>query len=69
MTDIDPLDLPVRGARAIAEVANLRDKEGKLSPRIAYYYLQNRVLDADKMGHGKKTTWWSTPRRLLKIPR
>ena len=63
---IDPLDQPVHGAAAIAEILNLRDKRGKPNRRSAYYLLEGGYLDADKLG---KRRWSSTPRRLLKIPR
>jgi hypothetical protein len=67
---VDPLDRPVHGAEAIAEVLNLVHtkgrRKGKPDPRRAYYLLENKLIDADRMG---KRKWWSTPRRLLKIPR
>ena len=67
---IDPLDRPVNGAEAIAEVLNLLHKKGrrkgKPNARQAYYLLEGGYVDADKLG---KRRWSSTPRRLLKIPR
>ena len=70
LPEIDPLDRPVHGAKAIAEVLNLRHtkgkKKGKPHERRAYYLLENKFIDADKLG---KRAWASTPRRLLKIPR
>ena len=63
---LDPLDIPIHGAAAIAEVLNLVDQDGKPDPRKAYYVLEGGFVDADKLG---KRRWTSTPRRLLKIPR
>jgi hypothetical protein len=65
---IDPLDIPVHGAREIARVLNLRKKakgkkkQGEPDERRAYYLLEGGFIDADRMG---KRKWWSTPRRLL----
>jgi hypothetical protein len=71
------LDQPIRGAKNIARVLNFLDEKGEPNARQAYYLLQTGVLDADKVGHAgnkkngdkPKTQWWSTKRRLLKIPR
>jgi hypothetical protein len=67
---IDPMDRMVHGAKAIAEVLDLRFKsgknKGKPNERRAYYLLVNKFVDADKLG---VRHWASTPRRLLKIPR
>jgi hypothetical protein len=58
----DPfLDEPVNGARAIAEVLNLRDEDGNPDERKAYYGLELKRYDADKIGR----LWVSTRRRLL----
>lgn len=65
MGEIDPLDRPVHGALAIADVLNFRDAKGNLKRKTAYYYLEAGLLDADKLG----AIWTSTPRRLLKLPR
>jgi hypothetical protein len=65
---IDPLDKPIYGARNIAEVLNLLDKEGQPNARMAYHYLEGGHVDAEKIGGGEKTTWWSTARRLLRLP-
>jgi hypothetical protein len=73
MPNIDPLDVPVWGATAIAGVLNLRHtkgkRKGKPNTRAAYHLLEAGRIDADKNGGGLKATWSSTPRRLLKIPR
>ena len=67
---IDPLDIPVHGAAAIARILNLvhtsGKKKGKPNERRAFYLLEGGYVDADKLG---KRRWSSTPRRLLKIPR
>lgn len=57
------LDRPVYGARAIAEILNLRDDKGKPDRRKAYYMLEAGYADAVKIG-GR---WTSTPRRLLRV--
>jgi hypothetical protein len=51
--DLDP-DKPIYGAEAIAKVVNL-------TPRQAFYQLENGHLPATKLG----ARWASTPRRLL----
>jgi hypothetical protein len=56
------LDLPVYGAKAIAEVLNLRDENGGLDLRRTYYAAERGYIDADKFGR----RWTSTPRRLLR---
>jgi hypothetical protein len=65
---VHPLDRPIYGARNIAEILNLLDKHSEPNVRLAYVYLEGGHVDAEKIG-GAKSTWWSTPRRLLKIPR
>jgi hypothetical protein len=62
---LDDLDRPVRGAKAIAEVLNLRDKNGEPDARKAFHALERGYVDGSKMGR----QWWSTPRRLLGLPR
>ena len=62
MFDFDPhLDMPIRGARAIAEALRLYDEDGKPDSRAAYYGLEAGHYDATK--RGKK--WETTLRRLL----
>jgi hypothetical protein len=63
---IDPLDVPVWGARDIAEILNLRDEQGKPDRAKAYRLLECGKVDADKL---TKQRWTSTARRLLKLPR
>lgn len=53
--EIDPLDQPVWGHEAIAQVLNM-------SPKRCEHLLPTGVIDADKFA-GR---WVSTPRRLLK---
>jgi hypothetical protein len=65
---IDPLDKPIYGARQIAECLNLINKHGQPNSRMAYHYLEGGHVDAAKIGDGEKTLWWSTPRRLLRLP-
>lgn len=65
---IDPLDKPIYGARQIAECLNLLDKDGQPNRRMAYHYLEGGHVDAEKIGEGEKTLWWSTPLRLLRLP-
>jgi hypothetical protein len=62
---LDPLDRPVTGAKAIAEVLNLRTADGEPDVRKAFYLLKTDTIDADKIGR----EWRSTPRRLLGPPR
>lgn len=62
---VDPLDRPVYGAREIAEVLNLRDKNGEPDARKAFHALERGYVDAEKMGR----QWRSTPRRLLGLTR
>jgi hypothetical protein len=52
--DLNALDVPIWGIKAIARIANL-------TPRKAQYALQNGRLDADRYG----CRYVSTPRRLL----
>jgi hypothetical protein len=52
---IDPLDRAVYGASAIAAVLNMVDHKSQSNARRAYHYLQMRLIDADKMGEGKKS--------------
>jgi hypothetical protein len=66
---VDPLDVPVYGAKAIAECLNLVDAKGKPNEVRAYRVLESGAVDANKTGTGKMSTWTSTPRRLLRIPR
>jgi hypothetical protein len=54
-------DTPIWGAAAIAEVANIRDKKGNLDLPATFYKLQNKHLDASKVGG----EWCSTPRRII----
>jgi hypothetical protein len=62
MTDFDEyLDTPGYGALWVAGVLNLRDENGDLDERRAYYILERGYADADKIGR----VWTSTPRRLL----
>lgn len=61
-TNSDPLDRPVYGAKAIANVLNLLKKNGEPDERRAFYMLEKGYVDANKVGE----TWTSTPRRLLK---
>jgi hypothetical protein len=53
--EIDPLDLPVRGAAAIGKILNLT------IPQV-YHGLSKGLINADKYG----ALWESTPRRLLR---
>lgn len=64
--EIDPLDVPVWGAKDIAEILNLRDDKGNPDRRQAYLLLKRKKIDADKITEQR---WTSTPRRLLKLPR
>jgi hypothetical protein len=57
---IDPLDVPIWGAKAIALASNLLNENGEPDERRAYYLLQNNHLPATKVND----TWVSTPRRL-----
>ena len=57
ISDTDPLDRPVFGARAIAEEANLPGGE-----KQAFYMLSNGYLDGTKAGR----LWVSSRRRILK---
>lgn len=59
--NLDPLDRPIYGAKAIAEVLNLRDKNGEPDARKAFHALEMGYVSAEKMGR----LWRSTPRRLL----
>jgi len=62
MSDFDEyLDTPGYGARWIADVLNIRDKNGELDEDRTYYILEAGYVDADKMGR----IWTSTRRRLL----
>ena len=62
MSDFDEyLDTPGYGARWVAAVLNLRDEAGELDVRRAHYILEQKYVDADKMGR----IWTSTRRRLL----
>jgi hypothetical protein len=58
----DDLDVPVYGVEPIARILNLRDKNGEPDLRRAYYVLEKRYVDADKLGR----VWTSTKRRLLR---
>jgi hypothetical protein len=60
MTDND-LDAPVYGIESIARILNLLDENGAPDSRRAYYVLEKRYVDADKIGR----VWTSTRRRLL----
>ena len=60
---IHPLDKPVRGAAAIARVANLLTENGEPDERAAYYALESGHIDASKEGR----KWISTARRILKV--
>jgi hypothetical protein len=53
--NIDPLDRPIQGAAAFAEVLGWPEKQVR-------YALERKRLDADKLG---PRIWVSTPRRLL----
>jgi hypothetical protein len=61
MTDSD-LDVPVWGAPAIARILNLLDARGQPDLRRCYYVLEQRYVDATKIG----AIWCSTRRRLLR---
>jgi hypothetical protein len=52
---IDPLDRPIRGAKAIGQILNLTIPQ-------TYHGLSKGLIDADKYG----SLWESTPRRLLR---
>jgi hypothetical protein len=54
--EIDPLDVPIEGAAAFADVLRWPEKRVR-------YLLERKLLDADKIG---PRIWVSTPRRLLK---
>jgi hypothetical protein len=60
MTDSD-LDVPVWGAPNIARILNLVDEHGKPNTRRCYFLLEQRYVDATKIG----ASWCSTRRRLL----
>jgi hypothetical protein len=45
MPEIDPLDLPVHGAEAIASILNVRKKDGSLDLRRTFYLLQNGYVN------------------------
>jgi hypothetical protein len=62
---VDPLDIPIYGARQIAVVANMLDENGEPDERAAFHALEMGYIDADKFGR----KWRSTPRRILKIAR
>jgi hypothetical protein len=66
---IDPLDRPVYGAKNIAQVLNLVTESGEPKLAITYKILEGGHIDAEKFGTGRMATWWSTARRLLKLPR
>ena len=53
--EIDPLDRPIRGAKAIGQILNLTIAQ-------TYHGLYKGLIDADKYG----ALWESTPRRLLR---
>ena len=59
------LDTPINGAVALAEVLNLRDKNGEPDARKAFHALERGYVDASKRGRN----WWSTRRRLGLAPR
>ena len=52
--DVDPLDKPVWGVPAIAEIINR-------SERATRHLIQRQLIDVTKCGH----LYTSTPRRLL----
>jgi hypothetical protein len=56
------LDVPVWGAPDIARVLNLMDEHGEPDLRRCYYLLEQRHVDASKVG----ASWCSTRRRLLR---
>jgi hypothetical protein len=58
---LDPLDMFIYGARAIAAAANLRTDDGEPDERAAFHALESGYLDADKFGR----RWRSTTRRIL----
>jgi hypothetical protein len=63
MSDIpalDPLDLPLRGAREIGEAAVMFKDDGTVDISRVYYHLENGLLDATKRGG----TWETTTRRI-----
>jgi hypothetical protein len=57
---VDPLDLPIWGAKNIAVAANLLNEKGEPDERKAFHLLQTGALPATKISD----TWVSTPRRL-----
>jgi hypothetical protein len=54
----DDLDRPVYGAKAIGQIANLKNE------RQAYHFLESGYIDASKLG---KKCWVSTKRRILRV--
>jgi hypothetical protein len=62
----DNLDLPIWGAEAIAQVANLLKRDGSPDDRRAFYMLETGAIDGSKVGHEKRGRWVSTRRRIYK---
>jgi hypothetical protein len=63
MSDIpalNPLDIPLRGAREIGVAAHMFKPDGAVDISRVYYHLENGLLDATKRGG----TWETTTRRI-----
>jgi hypothetical protein len=58
---LDPLDKPIHGAEAFAQILNIVNAKGEPDLRRTFYLLERGHICAEKWGR----SWVSTPRKLL----